>query len=330
MKYPSLQTHSSSNHNILKLLLICIFLTILLGCGVTETVTDTVEMTTKTIKDTSRKITHEIKTIGGYLKKVILILPFENKSLDRSRDYQVLFQKGLVEYLNNECEDLIVTNSDPNVQVNQLIEVPRLPSGRSDNYALAVFGRRLGLNAVLTGTLTDMSVVEQLRGVIWKDSKYVIRVVVRVETFDTHTATKVFDNSYVRTIEVDEMDYELIRSGQKLNLPELSQTLNQLLADIGFDTCLAVSEQPWNSYVSSITGDTVIVSAGSEVGLAPGEILDVFGAGRIIEGIDGQRFLTEGPKIAQLEIVSVLDYTAEAVVKSGEGIKAGDVVKLED
>jgi len=301
-----------------------------MGCAVADTVTDTVDMTTKTIKKTSRKITHEIKTIGGHLKKVILILPFENKSLDRSRDYQVLFQKGIAEYLNNECEDLVVTNSDPNVQTNQLMEVPRLPSGRPDNYALAIFGRSLGLNVVVTGTLTDVSVVEQIRGVIWKDSKYVIRVVVRVETFDTHTGTKVFDNSYIRTIEVDELDYELIRSGQKLNLPELSDTLNKLLTDIGFDTCLAVSEQLWNGYVSTIAGDMVIVSGGSKVGLAPGEKLDVFRTGRIIEGIDGQRFITDGPKTAQLEIVSVLDYTTEAVVKSGEGIEAGDVVKLED
>ena len=330
MKNSNLPNSASCRSNILKLFIISIFLSIVFGCTVTETVTDTVGKTTKTIKDTGRKITHEIITIGGNLKKVILILPFENKSLDRSRDYQVLFQKGLVEYLDNECEDLVVANSDPNVQSNQLGEVPRLTSGRPDNYALAIFGRRLGLNAVVTGTLTDVSVIEQTIGVIFKDSKYEVRVVVRVEAFDTHTATKIFDDSYVRTIEVDEMDYDLMKSGQKVNLPELSQTLNRLLADIGFDTCLAVSERPWNSYVSTISGDTIIISAGSKVGLAAGDKLDVFKPGRIIQGIEGQRFITDGPKTALLEIVSVMDYTAEAVLVSGDQVEVGNTVKLED
>jgi hypothetical protein len=334
MKYSDRSSSASHRHHIMKLILMGIFVSALLGCAATETVTDTVTdtvgMTAKTIKDTSRKITHEIKTIGGHLKKTILILPFENKSLDRTRDYQALFQNGLVEYLNNECEDLIVTNADPNMQTDQLTEVPRLPSGRPDNYALAIFGRHMGLNAVVTGTLTDISVVEQIRGVVWNYSRYVVRVVVRVEAFDTHTATKVFDNIYIRTIEVDEMDYELNQAGQKLNLPELSQTLNKLLADIGLDTCFAVSEQLWNTYISSIAGDTVIVSAGSKAGLKPGEKLDVFKAGRIIEGIEGQRFITDGPKTAQLEIVSVLDSTAEAVLVSGDSIEVGNTVKLED
>ena len=304
------------------ILLICfVFIT---SCSYSEKV---VEKTGKTVKKTTRNIARGFYLPDEDLKRKVGIFDFENKSLRDSHDFQKVFHKGLPEYMNSECQGIIVAEKDTGGNLNPFKKPPKSKSGAIDNFALAIIGRQFGLNAMVTGNLEDIRIVDELKGVLWtKDTHHFVDVFVRVEVYDTRTATKILDETFNRRIEIEDLEYQLIRDSEKLNLPELNETLNKLLTDIGESICYIVTEQPWNGYITKIDGDKYIVSSGSRIGLQLGNILEVYDSSRIIEGVGDQRFFTPGLKTGEIEVVAITEDGLEATLIKGKDIKQGSTV----
>jgi hypothetical protein len=296
---------------------------LIMGCSYRETV----DKTTRTVEKTTKKLTRGIKFGGDNLKRKTVVIGFKNKSLHQSQDFTQLFLKGLPEYLGNECKVAIVTNSGQDERLKNFKELPRLESGLTDNNALVIIGRDLGLNAIVSGSLDYITMIDELRGVILKDTHHVIQILVSVEVYDTETGTKVLDESFSREVEVEGLDYELMRAEEKLSLPDLNETLAELIGDMGESICWAISDQPWNGFITSVAGDKITLSAGSQIGLKPGDVLEVYDNSRVLEGVGGQRFFIHGAKIGEIKITAVEPDTSEAVVVSDDGIKTGNSVR---
>jgi hypothetical protein len=248
--------------------------------------------------------------------------------LYRSKDFTRLFRKGIPEFLNHECDDVTVADSDDDENLKGFKELPMLPSGRVDNFALAIIGRGLGLNAVVTGSLDDIGLLNELRGMVWKDTHHLIQILVSVEVYDTETGAKILDQSFSRKVEIEELDYELMQSEGKMILPDLNETLSDLIGEMGETICWAVEDQSWNGFIIAIDGNNIILSAGSRAGLEPGDEFEVFDTSRVIEGLNGQRFFYHGQKTGEIRIVEVEPDKAKAVIASDEGIKTGNSVRV--
>ena len=300
------------------------FLTFI-GCTTTRTL---VEETTKTVTRTTRDISRKIVLSDEDLKRKVGIFNFENNTLQKTQNFQEIFHKGLPEYLNDQCPGIILLNPASGGLLNALKEPPKLKSGLIDGYALAVLGRQLGLNAVVTGSLEDIRVIGELQGVLWtKDTQHLVLIFIRVGVFDTRTGTKILDNTFDRRIEIDDLEYRLIQESEEIKLPVLNETLNRLLTDVGDSICDAIRDQPWDGYITKIDGDRYVIPSGIEVGLESGDILEVFDSSRIMEGIGGQRFFIPGLKIGEIEIVAITEDRLEAKLVSGENIKKGSTVR---
>jgi hypothetical protein len=294
------------------------------GCSYQKTI----GKTTKTVSETTQKIKRKIRFSDDDLQRIAVFVGFENRSLYQTEDFAPLFRKGIPDYLNKECDDVTVTNPDAGEGVEGLKELPRLPSGQLDNFALAVIGRKLGLNAVITGRLDDIGLVNETRGLLLKDNLHLIQVLVSIEVYDTETATKILDESFSRKVEIDELDYQMMRSKDKLILPDLSGELRDLIAEMGERICWAIEDQPWNGFITSFVEDRVVLSAGSRSGLEPGDRFEVFDNTRIMKGRGGEKFLVHGPKLGEIKIVTVNPRMSEAVVVSDKGIKTGSAVRV--
>ena len=289
---------------------------------------DTVDKTKKTVTKTTKKLTRKIRFSDDDLQRMAAVIGFENKSLYRSKDFTLLFRKGVPEYLNNECDDVTAADADDDENLKGFKELPMLPSGQVDNFALAIIGRELGLNAVVTGSLDDIGMLDELRGMLWKDTHHLIQILVSVEVYDTETGAKILDQSFSRKVEIEELDYELMRSEGKMILPDLNETLSDLVNEMGETICWAVEDQHWNGFIIAVDGDKIILSAGSRVGLEPGDEFEAFDTSRIIEGRDGQRFFYHGQKTGEIRIVEVEPNKAKAVIVSDKGIKTGNSVRV--
>ena len=289
---------------------------------------DTVDKTKKTVSKTTKKLTRKIRFSDDDLQRMAAVIGFENKSLYRSKDFTRLFRKGIPEFLNHECDDVTVADSDDDENLKGFKELPMLPSGRVDNFALAIIGRGLGLNAVVTGSLDDIGLLNELRGMVWKDTHHLIQILVSVEVYDTETGAKILDQSFSRKVEIEELDYELMQSEGKMILPDLNETLSDLIREMGETICWAVEDQSWNGFIIAIDGNNIILSAGSRAGLEPGDEFEVFDTSRVIEGLNGQRFFYHGQKTGEIRIVEVEPDKAKAVIASDEGIKTGNSVRV--
>ncbi len=306
------------------LILFAVFLSFI-GCATTQTV---VEKTTKTVTRATRDISRKIVLSDEDLKRKVGILNFENKTLRQVRNFQEIFQKDLPKYLNDRCPGIILSNPAVDGQLNALKEPPKLKSDLIDGYALTILGRQLGLNAVVTGSLEDIRVIDELQGVLWtKDKEHLVLVFIRVEVFDTRTATKILDNTFDHRTEIDDYEFRMIQESEDIDLPKLNETLNRLLTDIGDSICDAIRDQPWDGYITKIDGDRYFVPSGTELGLEPGDILEVFDSSKIMEGLGGQRFFVPGLKIGEIEIVAITKDRLEAKLVSGEEITKGSTVR---
>ena len=288
----------------------------------------TVDKTKKTVTQTTKKLTRKIRFSDDDLQRMAAVIGFENKSLFRSKDFTLLFRKGIPEFLNNECDDVTVADSDDDENLKGFKELPMLPSGRVDNFALAIIGRGLGLNAVVTGSLDDIGLLDELRGMLWKDTHHLIQILVSVEVYDTETGAKILDQSFSRKVEIEELDYELMQSEGKMILPDLNETLSDLIKEMGETICWAVEDQTWNGFIIAVDGDNIILSAGSRAGLEAGDEFEVFDTSRVIEGLNGQRFFYHGQKTGEIRIVEVEPNKARAVIVSDKGIKTGNSVRV--
>ena len=288
----------------------------------------TMDKTTKTVTETTQRIGRKIRFSDDDLQRITALLSFENRSLYQTEDFAQLFRAGIPEYLNTECDD--VTALEPGVDegFERIKALPRLPSGQVDNFALANIGRELGLNAIIIGSLDDIGMIDETEGFILKDTLHFIQILVSVEVYDTETGTKILDDSFQRKIQIDRLDYDLMRSEGKLRLPDLSETLKDMHGEMGEKICWAIEDHPWSGFITAFAENKVMLSAGSLSGLEPGDELEVFDNSRIIKGRDGQRFFFHGPKTGRIRIESVKPRTSEAVVISDEGIQTGNCVHV--
>lgn len=309
------------------LILSILFLTFI-GCTVTRTVGETVEKTTKTLKNTTRTITRNFKLSDEDLKRKVGIINFENNSLRETTAFQNIFHKGLPDYMNENCEGILVDDPATGSLLTLVKEPPKLKSGHLDNYSLALIGRQIGLNAIVTGSLEDIRVIDEIQGVLWtKDTHHFVEVNIRVEVNDVRTATKLLDQTFVREIEIEDLDYQMIQQSDRIQLPVLNETLSKLLADIGSEICHTVKDQPWTGFITKAEEDRFTISSGSEIGLKVGDVLEVYDSSRIIKGVGGQRFFTPGLQIGEIEIVNITQNTSEAHLISGKDILKGSTVR---
>ena len=296
-----------------------------IGCATSQTV---VRKTTESITQATRDISRKIVLSDEDLKRKVGILEFENNTLPKAQNFQEIFRSGLPEYLNGQCQGIILSNPAAGGLLNELKETPKLKTGLIDGYTLAILGRQLGLNAIVTGSLEDIRVIEDSQGILWtKDTLHLVQIFIRVEVFDTRTATKILDNTVDRRIEIDDLDYQVNQDAEQFQIPGVNETLNLLLIDIGDRICNAVRDQPWDGYITEIDGDRYVIPSGTNVGLETGDILEVFDSSRTMEGVGGQRFFIPGLKIGKIEIVTITEDRLEAKLVSGEDIKKGSTVR---
>ena len=298
------------------------------GCTVTRTVEKTVEKTTKTVTDTTRVITRKWRLSDEDLLRKVGIINFENNSMRSTTEFQNIFHKGLPDYMNENCEGILVDDPGSGGMLALIKEPPKLKSGHLDNYSLAVLGRQVGLNAIVTGSLEDIRIIDELQGILWtKDTHHFVEVIVRVEVNDVRTATKLLDHTFLREIEIEDLDYQMVKHSRRIRLPELSETMSKLLADVANEICHSVKDQPWTGFITKAEEGRFTISSGSEIGLEVGDILEVYDSSRIIEGVGGQRFFTPGLEIGEIEILSITEKKAEAGLISGENIIKGSTVR---
>jgi len=277
---------------------------------------------------TATEMTGGFKFFSGNLKKRVGVANFENKTLAEGQRFELFLQTNLSQTIQKDCPEIILEKPGDAKYQKILGTSPRMETGRIDNFALSMAGREVGFNAIVTGGLLDISGIKEKRGILWfKSSRNFLQIQIAVEVYDTETGAKIIDEVLVHQTEVDESDFQLVQSKNITSMPLINQVIINIATEMGEKVCDAVADLPWSGYISSVNGENVVVSSGSNIGIRPGSIFEVHAMGKIIKGVNGHHFVMTGKKSGKIQIVSVYPDRSEAVLLSGNEIRVGSPVR---
>jgi hypothetical protein len=299
----------------------------MVGCS---SLASTVEKTSEKMGYQTQKIVRQISPFKSNLKRFLAVYRFENKALMAGKSFQPVFQEGIIRRLENECSTIVALPAEKIDQLSRLDTLPRLPSGALDNFALAQMGRQIGLNAIAVGALNNINLTKEIQGVFSKEAHYFIQVTIRLQVFDTETATKIFDEIFDRQMEIEEMDYTSVQTNQQVSMDWLHDAFEEMITKMANRLCDALFNLSWAGFVVGTEGNLIQLSSGSRVGLKPGLALDVFDSSEIITGVSGQRYIVPGLKIGEIKLKSVFPDRSEAEPVSGHDIPTGAILREKD
>jgi hypothetical protein len=276
---------------------------------------------------TTKKITGDVMGKGRALKKNIAVLSAGNPSRHGDEYAKRTAEAELKAFLNRHCDDLLVI--DTRRVRNDMKEIPRLPSGQIDNLALAALGRTHGLNAVLEQRVGNIQCATG-KGGLWGfgDASTCARLSFSIRAYDIETTAILFDEFIEETVELSQEDWQRLRSTGRYDEETAHRLVAKIIPQIAGRICRHLAEQPWKGYIVSASGNTFTLAAGKGVGLAPGDILEVFAMGEPIEAQSGQVYLLSGPKIGEIKVTKVQRDQATAVGILGTGLEKSSYVKL--
>jgi len=238
-------------------------------------------------------------------------------------------QNGLAGALGQGCDRMLLVKPGDSGFPDYLAAQPRRPDGRVANFELAKAGKQEGFNALITLAVTGMRINQEQRGLLWmRDQAHFVEIVVDVEVVDTETAAKLLDETMVREISIDVLEEEGPLPPLEGYRKEIEAKLAEMGVEMADQICEMISGRPWGAFVTGLTGERLMLSAGAMSGLVLNQVLDVMDSGNVVEGKQGERFFVPGKKTGQIKIVAVYPDRAEAVSLAGEVIWAGNVVKL--
>lgn len=260
----------------------------------------------------------EIPRGNDGLRRVAMVV-YEDISQQQPPEIKDYITHNLPVILTESCGNLILPGgvSSPVLSPDAL---PRLITGDIDNYALADAGRSMGLNTIILVRLMQVNAINKYSGYVWwRDARYFATFDVRIEIYDSISGVKLVDGSGYRQVEIDENLYTVIQQNDgKVNMNLLMKEFDNFVqSEMTPAICTAINAIPWQAGIRGNGQKIYRIPGAGQVGLVPGDTLDVFAHGYIIQGIAGERFWYQGPATGLARVTEVNSEYVEIEILEG-------------
>lgn len=198
------------------------------------------------------------------------------------------------------------------------------PAVKNPEDRIVAGGRTLGLNAILSGAISDLSVRRHLTGIYgFRDNIPFLTLEVDLKLIDVGTGTVLGETAAHVEEKLTEVEADGINQGQPLPMEKVNKLQAEIIGKIVDWVSDAIASQPWYGYVLEVREDRVLTTAGKDTGLAAGSLLTAYARGEEIVCATGQTVCLPGPPVGKVGIVELLETTAWAkpVTPSGENAK---------
>ncbi len=265
----------------------------------------------------------------GMTRKVALGL-FDNRTQLRFEEVEQSFYKPLNEQVTKQCSSIKLYTPYAAGFTQALAEATLATGKRGvDNMALAKTGRALGLNAVVTGRIENISGFEREKG-FWflKENQHYQRILLHMDMYDIETGAKYLSEAYSEELEISDAEFNALANGTVANSPIIMEAFEQLAEDIAEDICDLLDDIPWVGFVTGVDNGFVTLSSGADVGLKPGSRLELYNSNTILKSRNGSQFFVPGLKTGEIEITTVSADTARARLQPDATAEPGYAVRF--
>lgn len=295
-------------------------LLVLTGCAAT--------MGVKMKQDVSANVTEKVESKYTGPKRRVGVIDFENKTAYGQTRLGQAASDILITELVKTGKFIVVERE----KVNKLLEEQKLGlTGAIDPNTAAQMGKVLGLNAIVTGAISNF-------GVRTTGSDYLITQTKRqeatctidVRVVDAETGQILFADSGKGVSKVGSGSFLGLgtRGGYAESIE--GDALRAAVSQMTINITSQINKKPWSCRVADVEGSTVYLDAGMDSGLEVGQKLAAFKLGREIKS--PQTGLVIGrteEKLGEIVIDSFFgENGSKGVVKTGRSPGPGDLCRM--
>ncbi len=281
------------------------------------------------LKDsTTVEVTKKVESKYTGLKRRIGVVDFENKApYAQARIGQTATDILITELVKSG--KFIVVDRD---KMNKLLEEQKLgQSGAIDPNTAARVGKILGLNAIVTGSISQFGVKSEGKDFLISESKQqIVECTVDIRVVDVETGQVLLADSGKGVSRKASGKFLGMGNQSKYDETLEGEALRAAIVKFVDNIISQVNKKQWSCLVAAVNNGHIYLNAGQEAGLEVGQKLDVFSQGaEIIDPSSGIVLGREEEKIGTLKIGSFMgDAASIADVISGSTPKPKDLCRL--
>jgi hypothetical protein len=221
-------------------------------------------------------------------------------------------------------------------QVEAYMTAKQIPYPLTQTTAVVV-GRGLGLNGMVLGSISEISQLQKHTGLLSfipltipyiNEVNDVLNYVLVAKVIDSETGVVLGADVGQGETPTGLSEEEVLMGGPSAGLDQKvkAQSMGEAVDKLAEGIFEAFADVPWKGFVVQVSGQTAVLSAGSDVGIKPGDRFVVWSAGEKITNRVGQTYVVPGPVRAWLEAVTVNQSTTETRITHGT-VHMGDAVQ---
>jgi len=188
-----------------------------------------------------------------------------------------------------------------------------------------------GIDVLVVGTLGGFETKSEEDG-IWpfRETKRKVEISILINAVDVIDGG--FLLSHLETVEKEFSTSPPDGQERKATLKEttLDEALSEILESQAEMITKELRTHPWRGRVTSAGAEGLLINGGRDIGLKIGSVFEVYGIEGSIQSLDGRTLPLLGDKVGEIEVVKVMDSSAEAVSLTGGPFAAGHVIQLRD
>ena len=260
----------------------------------------------------------------AYLKKHVMVFPLIDQAglgpkmtAQLSRQFYDLLKKS-PHLLLHEPPDGVFSSSS--------MKSPQF--GVVTNSSLIDFAEGLGMNDLIIGVLNPVEISTQNTG--WwpfDDWRKIYGVSVAVNVIDIASKTLLLTDVEVKEFSMSLEDAE--EQDEETYVKTISiETFPEIIEDQTPKVEWGLNAKHWTGRISAVENKTIMINAGKDVGLEPGNRFEVFTEGKSIRSGSGRTIYLFGANIGELEVKSVMEKHSLAESVSGGPFKAKQFIRF--
>ncbi len=297
---------------------------------------------------TVRSVVQVVTPGGGgatELRKRVLILPILDRQGLGEETVETMTAR-FAEMLERDPNLVVYRNEGP---------LPRGIEARSPKFGividpdLAQKAEEMGMNVLVTCVLNRYEIIDHGAGLwpvnkipVWPFSKKNLELEVSmvVNALDITNGTLFLTHMESRRLDIpdEEMNEDdlFVQEREARTEEELLRAVPEQAYQESFGKILeaqaevvaeSLEDKTWSGRVLSAAPERIMINAGKDVGLTEGSVFEVFGRGGTIQSVSGRSVYLLGDKVGEIRTVKVMDRYSTAVPVSGEGFRAGQVIR---